>query len=101
MFLQPVEVGNLLQLDSCVLFTSANAGPHEAIVAKQANSSTMHVEVVAYVTKPESRESRVSNTFYFSFSVEGQLPRIIPNNLSDAQKMIQRMTAEAAQAASH
>jgi hypothetical protein len=29
----------------------------------------IHVEVVAHVTKPENRSSEVSNTFYFTFTL--------------------------------
>ncbi len=99
-FKQPVEVGSLLQLDSCVLFTTANESPYTlSAQPAPATQSVMHVEVIAYVTKPEVRSSVVSNTFYFSFAVDGPVPRIVPNNLSDAHRMLSRMQAEAAQAA--
>lgn len=83
-FKQPVEVGNLLQLDSCVLFTSSNTGVQPPNV--------MHVEVVALITVPEHRSCKVSNTFYFSFQVPPHvtLPRIVPDSLEQAHRMIAR-----------
>lgn len=58
-FLKPVDVGDLLHLKSCVLYTQVE------------NSSTplIHVEVVAHVTQPQDLSSEVSNNFYFTFTV--------------------------------
>ena len=90
-FKQPVEIGNLLMLDSAVLFTSSNKGPHIDVI-HDISRRLIYVEVVAYVTAPEHRRCRVSNTFNFSFMVDSDtvLPRVVPNSLEQAQRMLSR-----------
>jgi acyl-coenzyme A thioesterase 9 len=89
-FRQPVEVGNLLQLDSCVLFTTSNRGPHNSVA--QPGQQAVYVEVVAYVTAPESRSCKISNTFHFTLVVDSKsvLPRVVPNTSDDARRMLAR-----------
>lgn len=93
-FKQPVEVGNLLQLDSRVLFTSVNKGPHNPHNTGTLNPSqrALYVEVVAYVTSPEHRRCKVSNTFNFTFLVDAShaTPHIVPDSMECAQRMIAR-----------
>ncbi|KAH9551137.1 hypothetical protein CY35_10G107600 [Sphagnum magellanicum] len=58
-FRRPVDVGDLLRFKSCVLYTET----------ENVEQPLIHVEVVAHVTKPENRSSEVSNTFYFTFTL--------------------------------
>lgn len=85
-FKEPVEIGNLLQLDSCVLFTSETPGPHKL----PPHSRLMFVEVVAYVTIPEQKSCKVSNNFHFSFVSDVALPRIVPDSMEAAHRMVNR-----------
>lgn len=88
MFQRPVHVGSLLQLDSCVLYTSwVGEQPH------------MHVEVVATVTVPEQRDSQVSNTFNFTFALNDGAPaaRVLPGTEEEAKRIVARMQADAVQ----
>ncbi|CAM9621366.1 unnamed protein product, partial [Laminaria digitata] len=59
-FLQPVDVGDLVHLEACVLYTKpgkdSNAPPEAC------------VEVLASVVRPEAVESKVSNRFNLTFS---------------------------------
>ncbi|CAM9295243.1 unnamed protein product [Ectocarpus fasciculatus] len=59
-FLQPVDVGDLVKMDACVLYTKEG---------KEAGSSPQAcVEVLASVVRPEAVDSKVSNRFNLTFS---------------------------------
>nr|GMD98559.1 acyl-coenzyme A thioesterase 9, mitochondrial-like [Ipomoea batatas] len=113
-FLKPVDVGNFLRFKSCVLYTELE-NPSQPFI---------NVEVVAHVTRPELRsselpygacfemniidevcffcnDSKVSNKFYFTFSVCSDAlengPRIrsvVPATEEEARRVIERMDAE-------
>ncbi|CAM9928543.1 unnamed protein product [Ectocarpus sp. 6 AP-2014] len=59
-FLQPVDVGDLVKMDACILYTKEG---------KEAGSSPQAcVEVLASVVRPETVDSKVSNRFNLTFS---------------------------------
>ncbi|GMP48738.1 hypothetical protein CsSME_00015991 [Camellia sinensis var. sinensis] len=97
-FLRPVDVGDLLRLTSCVLYTELETTDQPLI----------NVEVVAHVTRPELRSSEVSNTFYFSFTVhpevnamknEFRIRKVVPATEEEARRVLERMDAESLQLA--
>lgn len=82
-FLQPVDVGNLLRLESRVLYNS---------VSKNLRPM-MHIGVTAWVTKPEERSSLVSNEFTFKFEKRdgGSVKRVLPATVEEAHQIIKTM----------
>eukprot|EP00041_Stephanoeca_diplocostata_P012655 m.212205 g.212205 ORF g.212205 m.212205 type:complete len:442 (+) comp19037_c0_seq8:239-1564(+) len=80
LFLAPVNIGNLLRFESCVLYTEGNI---------------MHVEVRTSVTCPEESANTLSNVFHFSFAVSsGVLKRVLPENELEADRIVARQRAE-------
>lgn len=103
-FKSPVEVGNLLQLSSCVLYTSNHPKgidqdykrllnpeeyaktPHEFV-----GGPKVHIEVLACVTRPEEATSSVSNSFHFTFESRDQgreLRRVVPSSAEQANSVV-------------
>lgn len=84
-FLSPVDVGDLMRFDSCVLYTHVGDEglPH------------VHVQVIANICRPEKTESQRSNTFNFVFimSEKATVKKILPSNHDQAQRMVQRIEA--------
>ncbi|RRT61724.1 hypothetical protein BHE74_00032237, partial [Ensete ventricosum] len=61
----------------------------------------INVEVVAHVTRPELRTSEISNTFYFTFTVNPDALRnglkirnVVPATEEEARRVLERMDAE-------
>ncbi|KAH9566394.1 hypothetical protein CY35_04G128100 [Sphagnum magellanicum] len=65
-FLRPVDVGDLLRFKACVLYTET----------ENVEQPLIHIEVVAHVTQPENRSSEVSNTFYFTFTLDPEYLKV-------------------------
>ncbi|KAL3635079.1 Acyl-coenzyme A thioesterase 4, mitochondrial [Castilleja foliolosa] len=90
-FLKPVDVGNFLRFNSCVLYTELE-NPSQPMI---------NVEVVAHVMRPEDRSSEVSNKFYFTFTVHSdalmngqKIRNVVPATEEEARRVIERMDAE-------
>lgn len=90
-FLKPVDVGDFLRFNSCVLYTQLD-NPEQPLV---------NIEVVAHVTRPELRTSEVSNTFYFTFTVNPdalknglRIRNVVPATEEEARRVLDRMDAE-------
>ncbi|KDP35138.1 hypothetical protein JCGZ_10672 [Jatropha curcas] len=90
-FVKPVDVGNFLRLNSCVLYTELD-DPTKPMI---------NVEVVAHVTRPELRSSEVSNKFYFTFTVRPEaiedglrIRNVVPATEEEARRVLERMDAE-------
>ncbi|KAH6809278.1 Thioesterase/thiol ester dehydrase-isomerase superfamily protein [Perilla frutescens var. frutescens] len=90
-FLKPVDVGNFLRFNSCVLYTELD-NPEKPLI---------NVEVVAHVMRPELRSSEVSNKFYFTFTVNSdalknghKIRNVVPATEEEARRVIERMEAE-------
>ncbi|KAL6548689.1 Acyl-coenzyme A thioesterase 4, mitochondrial [Orobanche gracilis] len=90
-FLKPVDVGNFLRFNSCVLYTEL----------ENLTRPMINVEVVAHVMRPEHRSSEVSNKFYFTFTVHSDALRngqnirnVVPATEEEARRVIERMDAE-------
>lgn len=92
-FRRPVDVGDFLRLKSCVLYTET----------ENLEQPRIHVEVIAHVTQPELKSSEVSNTFYFTFSldpeclepgVEPVVRRVLPATEEEARTFLARVEAD-------
>lgn len=92
-FRRPVDVGDFVRLKSCVLYTET----------ENVEQPRIHVEVIAHVTQPELKSSEVSNTFYFTFSLdpECQAPgvdrtvrRVLPATEEEARTYLARYKAD-------
>ena len=104
-FTKPVDVGDLIQFHSRVLYTDDGClSDYDKNFTReeQNDMQLVHIEVEAWITIPEEARSVVSNTFYFTLAVsknEGQQPtrplrRILPNNMDQARRMATRMVAD-------
>jgi acyl-coenzyme A thioesterase 9 len=111
-FKSPVEVGNLLQLSSCVLYTSNHAQGIDQDYNRLLNPDydntsvsfvggpKIHVEVLACVTRPEEGTSSVSNTFHFTFESRDPnrlLRRVVPNSAEQAHSVVTQIEINAQQ----
>ncbi|XP_072998656.1 acyl-coenzyme A thioesterase 2, chloroplastic [Typha latifolia] len=90
-FLKPVDVGDFLRLKSCVVYTQR----------ENLEQPLINIEVVAHVTRPELRTSEVSNTFYFTFTVNQdalangfRIRNVVPATEEEARRILERMDAE-------
>jgi acyl-coenzyme A thioesterase 9 len=50
----------------------------------------VHIHVVSMVTEPELRQSAASNTFMFTFSVDHELPVVLPSTADEANEVAER-----------
>lgn len=98
-FKSPVAIGDLLRLDSCVLFTSENFDPQG-----RPGRPTIHIEVIAKVLKPEVRDAVTSNTFNFTFGIPEDatggtkaLRRVLPVTSSEAYRILLRYRSDLVQ----
>ncbi|PIN07996.1 Acyl-CoA thioesterase [Handroanthus impetiginosus] len=85
-FFKPVDVGNFLRFNSCVLYTELE-NPERPMI---------NVEVVAHVMRPELRSSEVSNKFYFTLTVKNgqKIRNVVPATEEEGRRVIERMDAE-------
>mmetsp|Transcript_40 Transcript_40/g.62 ORF Transcript_40/g.62 Transcript_40/m.62 type:complete len:472 (-) Transcript_40:232-1647(-) len=81
-FKKPVDVGDLVRFRAFVLYTSTHM--HDL--------PTAHIQVDAFVTKPENMSSTLSNTFNFTFEfpAETLLRDIVPESLEEAITIVTR-----------
>jgi acyl-coenzyme A thioesterase 9 len=90
-FVRPVRVGDLIRLESCVLYTVCDpSGAAKPLV---------HVEVVAHITRPEQVSTTVSNVFHFTFEKRDGTPvkRVLPETIEQARRVVQLMHLNAQQ----
>ena len=90
-FSSPVSIGDILRLDSRVIATE-RASEDEEDRARQ----RVHCEVLASILRPETGESRVSNSFAFSFLLPPGAPpvrEVFPTRTGEALR--QREVVEA------
>ncbi|OIT38417.1 PREDICTED: acyl-coenzyme A thioesterase 9, mitochondrial-like [Nicotiana attenuata] len=87
-FLKPVDVGDFLQLKSCVLYTEL----------ENMSRPLIYVEVVSHVTQPEHLSSEVSNNFYFTFTVSSdslrnglKIRNVVPGTEEEARRVIEHI----------
>lgn len=94
-FIAPVNVGDLLRLDSVVLYTTPKRSESEGTRRVVVRPPEIHVEVTAHVVQPETRTSSTVNTFMFAFTVPDldEVKRIIPATTDEAARMLARQAA--------
>eukprot|EP01095_Lingulamoeba_sp_RSL-Kostka_P003474 TRINITY_DN14448_c0_g1_i1.p1 TRINITY_DN14448_c0_g1~~TRINITY_DN14448_c0_g1_i1.p1 ORF type:complete len:454 (+),score=123.15 TRINITY_DN14448_c0_g1_i1:57-1418(+) len=92
-FKRPVNIGNLLNFRSKVLYKS---------VSKTTNNPLIHIEVIAKVIDPEGVTSKESNTFHFTFeNIHGtKVKNIYPSSVEEAQSVVKQMEINSQQESS-
>jgi acyl-coenzyme A thioesterase 9 len=87
-FESPVDVGDLLVFNSRVIYTL----PEGSSVTE----AYFKIEVEAWVIEPEKVKARLSNAFYFTFSLPNRSScrKVLPSNIDQARRMAQRMAAD-------
>eukprot|EP00465_Bigelowiella_longifila_P004359 CAMPEP_0185275262 /NCGR_PEP_ID=MMETSP1359-20130426/53686_1 /TAXON_ID=552665 /ORGANISM="Bigelowiella longifila, Strain CCMP242" /LENGTH=164 /DNA_ID=CAMNT_0027868545 /DNA_START=15 /DNA_END=509 /DNA_ORIENTATION=+ len=94
-FKRPVNIGDLLQLESVVLYTQQKNERSLAGI-EQRPYPEIHVEVVAYVTDPSKLTSHVSNTFNFTFAVmnKEKVLAVYPGTELEAERVVRMMLTD-------
>lgn len=105
-FTSPVDVGDLLVFNSCVLYTENDfdmtsyfAKDNYVVTTggKEILRSLIHVEVECWITVPEKASAKLSNLFCFTFAVsqsdvaqERRIRRVLPSNIDEARRIATR-----------
>ncbi|KAI9101336.1 HotDog domain-containing protein [Phlyctochytrium arcticum] len=76
-FKKPVHVGSLLSLTSQVVYSAGSP------------SKSIQVKVRADVVDPIKDENSTTNTFHFTFTTDGTLPRIMPRSYDESMRYIE------------
>ncbi len=99
-FLTPVDVGDLLQFTSKVIYSLPEGGDLGVHVAKHSKKPLIMIEVECYVIDPDSVKAHLSNLFYFTFLLPKKktCKRVLPGTIGEARRMVSRMIADEEQA---
>ena len=99
-FNAPVNVGDLLQFNSKVIYSLPDGGDLGAEVKKHSSKPLVMIEVECYVMEPEIARANLSNRFYFTFVLPTKetCRKVLPGSLEDARRVVQRMNADEKQA---
>jgi len=99
-FNAPVNVGDLLQFTSRVIYSLPDGGNLGAEVKKHSSKPLVMIEVECYVMEPEIVKAHLSNRFYFTFVLptKESCRKVLPGTLEEARRMVQRMVADEEQA---
>eukprot|EP00557_Chaetoceros_sp_GSL56_P013044 CAMPEP_0176481122 /NCGR_PEP_ID=MMETSP0200_2-20121128/2647_1 /TAXON_ID=947934 /ORGANISM="Chaetoceros sp., Strain GSL56" /LENGTH=483 /DNA_ID=CAMNT_0017877297 /DNA_START=91 /DNA_END=1542 /DNA_ORIENTATION=+ len=94
-FNAPVNVGDLLQFNSRVIYSLPDGGKLDE-VKKHSSKPLIMIEVECYVMEPEITRSYLSNRFYFTFVLptKGTCRKVLPGTLEEARRMVERMVAD-------
>jgi len=94
-FKRPVSIGDLLQLESAVLYTVQKDEVSLGGVKSRLNPE-IHVEVIAYVSDPSKLSSHISNTFNFTFEVEekDKVLKVYPGTEAEAERVVRIMITD-------
>lgn len=102
-FANPVDVGDLLVFNSCVLYTEEQGSMNGYYQDKpdyqqDVKLPLLHVEVEAWVTEPEKASSKLSNLFSFTFAVSQpekssprRIRRVLPSSIDEARRIATRI----------
>jgi acyl-coenzyme A thioesterase 9 len=107
-FTSPVDIGDLLVFNSCVLYTESNvnmtsyfAKDNNVCNGKDIMLPLLHIEVECWVTEPEKASAKLSNLFCFTFAVsqseampERRIRRVLPSNIDEARRIAKRISAD-------
>ncbi|GMI04345.1 hypothetical protein TrLO_g10866 [Triparma laevis f. longispina] len=91
-FLEPVDVGDLMVFHARVLYTLEDGGE----LRLDGGKPLVMIEVEAWVQDPKTVESKISNRFYFTFSLPDKdtCREVVPGDLAEAKRMASRMIAD-------
>ncbi len=95
-FLSPVDVGDLLQFNSRVIYSLPEGGKLGAEVKKHSSKPLVMIEVECLVMEPEKAKAHLSNRFYFTFVLPTKeyCRKILPGTIEESRRMVQRMVAD-------
>ena len=99
-FHTPVDVGDLLQFTSRVIYSLPSGGNLGEDVAIHSDKPLAMIEVECFVMEPSSAKAHLSNRFYFTFLLpdKDSCKKILPGSLGEARRMVSRMVADEEQA---
>ena len=99
-FHKPVDVGDLLQFTSRVIYSLPNGGDLGDEVAIHSKKPLIMTEVECFVMEPGDVSAHLSNRFYFTFLLptKQSCKRVLPGSLEEARRMVSRMVADEEQA---
>lgn len=94
-FNAPVNVGDLLQFNSRVIYSLPDGGKLDE-VKKHSSKPLIMIEVECYVMEPEITRAYLSNRFYFTFVLPTKetCRKVLPGTLEEARRMVERMVAD-------
>ena len=99
-FHTPVDVGDLLQFTSRVIYSLPKGGNLGSGVAVHSGKPLIMIEVECFVMEPSSVKAHLSNRFYFTFLLPTKVScrKVLPGTLGEARRMVSRMVADEEQA---
>jgi acyl-coenzyme A thioesterase 9 len=99
-FYSPVDVGDLLQFMSRVIYSLPEGGNLGCDVADHKGKPLVMVEVECWITEPAKVQAKLSNRFYFTFMLPTKTScrMVLPGSLEEARRMVERMAADEEQA---
>lgn len=103
-FTMPVNVGDMLNFHSRVLYSSVKeelsgfAG-FETEGGGTKDVPLVSVQVEAWIVDPSTASAKLSNQFYFTFALPSgtSIRKVLPSNMEEARTMALRMAADQAQ----
>jgi len=99
-FHRPVDVGNLLQFQSRVIYSLPEGGDLGPGLAPHRGKPLIMIEVLCTILIPEEVKAHVTNRFYFTFLLpkKESCRMVLPGTLEEARGMVARMVADEEQA---
>ena len=99
-FHKPVDVGDLLQFTSRVIYSLPQGGDLGTEVAAHSKKPLIMIEVECFVMEPDTVKAHLSNRFYFTFLLptKDSCRKVLPGTLGEARRMVSRMIADEEQA---
>ena len=99
-FHTPVDVGDLLQFTSKVVYSLPEGGNLGSNVAAHSKKPLVMIEVECFVMEPANAKAHLSNRFYFTFLLptKKRCKKVLPGSLNEARRMVTRMIADEEQA---
>ena len=95
-FYSPVDVGDLLQFQSRVIYSLPEGGNLGSEVAAHKGKPLIMIEVECWITEPTNVDAHLTNRFYFTFlsPTKKTCRKVLPGSLEEARRMVERMVAD-------
>jgi acyl-coenzyme A thioesterase 9 len=89
LFRHPVEIGDILRLDSCIIWTTPRGEKNPNTGNHSPAHPMVHVEVIANVISPELQTLKVTNVFHFTFEARNceVVKSMLPTNIEEAMRV--------------